>query len=253
MLFDYARMEVPGADWGAHASAVDGLLNLPCDSIRDGIRAEVERCYGRNLFPEYVPALAFKTGDPTLLEGIWTLGSTTASTDCNGGIILGIALYGEAGRPYFRRLMWDPYWEADSTATGSLGALYAGLQCLGTGVVDVHRELLARLPDTPHPRGDAAVMLGVLESWLGVRGSAIRGCEGPVERGADVHRALFDGGASGGETLADALRAAAARPGEKERAPSWERLTERVYALRHRVEQRIAEDALLDELAAARA
>jgi hypothetical protein len=55
-----------------------------------------------------------------LLEGIFQPGSTTASTDCNGGIILGVALYGAKGLPCFRQIMLSPHWQAGCNKTDRL-------------------------------------------------------------------------------------------------------------------------------------
>lgn len=253
MLFDYARMAREGADWSAHVDAAYGLLSLPCTSILPGIRAEVEACYGRNLFPEYVPALAHKTGDPALLEGIFTLGATTASTDCNGGIVLGIALYGEAGLPYFHRVLADRHWEAWSTSTGTAGALFGGLQVLGMGVLGLFRHLQARMPDSPDPLHDAWIVTEMVEMWMRAGGASIRGRPAPAERASEVHAALFDYSSQRTDpSLGDLVDAAAARPDQREEAAAWTRVRDRLHELRLRVELRMDEEALEEEMAARR-
>ena len=253
MLFEHARMAVPGMEWGAHVAAVHGLLNLPCASIAAAIGAEVRGYRGKNLFAEYVPALSYKTGDAALLEEIFELGATTASTDCNGGIILGVALYGEAGRPWFLRLMRDPAWEADSTGTGSAVALFDGLRCLGIGIGDLYREVRARLPESEHPRHDLLVLREMLRMWLARRPSPIRGCEGPAETAAEVHRALFAWSTPNTpDGLIELCGDVARRPSEADYAWTWERLGHDLFMLERQLEERMVEDALAAELAAAR-
>lgn len=252
MLFEHARMAEAGMDWYAHVAAVHGLLNLPCASIAAAIGAEVRGYRGKGLFAEYVPALSYKTGDPALLEEIFTLGDTTASTDCNGGILLGIALYGEAGLPLFRRAMWDPAWEADSTGTGSVVALFDGLRCLGIGIAELYREVRARLPESPHPRHDLLVLREMLRMWLARRPSPIRGCEGPAETAAEVLDALFGWSTPNTpDALPDLCREVSRRPSEADFAWTWERLAHDLAALERQLEERIVEDAFVAELAAA--
>jgi hypothetical protein len=141
VLFHYARE----SNWYISRAACLGLLHLPCEDIKDEITTEIKKCYGKPLFHEFIPALAIKTNDDALLEEIYQLGNTTASTDCNGGIILGVALYGERGLPYFRQIMQNPHWEAAVEATGSHHCLYIGTQYLGLSLSQLYLEMKQRL------------------------------------------------------------------------------------------------------------
>jgi hypothetical protein len=61
-----------------------------------------------------------KTGDPAWLGRLVEWGEGAASTDCNGGLILGIALPGDdSARAAFSLLLWNPRWEAYGGGTGS--------------------------------------------------------------------------------------------------------------------------------------
>ncbi len=93
VLFEYAK----SGDYFLSKAACMGLLNLPCDGLERKIEREIKKCYGKHLFPEFIPALAIKTKNESFLPELFQLGQTTTSTDCNSGIILGIALYGEQG------------------------------------------------------------------------------------------------------------------------------------------------------------
>ncbi|HET8844419.1 MAG TPA: hypothetical protein VFN35_23325, partial [Ktedonobacteraceae bacterium] len=60
---------------------------------------------------------------------------------CNAGLVLGIALYGEKGAACFKRLLWDPYWEAEASATGTRYYTYLGCRYLGISLIDLYAEL----------------------------------------------------------------------------------------------------------------
>ncbi|HEX2908917.1 MAG TPA: hypothetical protein VHO69_18740 [Phototrophicaceae bacterium] len=126
------------ADYYSLQAVCLGLLHFSCAAYQDVIRREVEACYGQNLFKEFVPALAYKTGAPDLLDGIYELGRTTASTDCNGGIFLGIALYG--ARDLFKSVLWDEYWEAGGYGTGTDRWAFVGTQILGLTLAELYQE-----------------------------------------------------------------------------------------------------------------
>lgn len=140
LLWPYAAGKL-GYHWHGRQACM-GLLHLPCENLKQEIEAGVRACYGKNWWAsEYLPILAYKTGKQDLLEGLYQLGSTTASTDCNGGLVLGIALYGETGRSFFQRLLWDPYWEADASATGTAYATALGCRYLQISPLDLYTNL----------------------------------------------------------------------------------------------------------------
>lgn len=140
LLFEYAKSE----DYYLSKAACMGLLNLPCEGLERKIEIEIKKCYGKHLFPEFIPALAIKTKNDSLLSELFRLGQTTTSTDCNSGIILGIALYGKQGFDFFKQIIWNPDWEAVSSSTGSKFYLYIGTQYLKIPLVELYLELKKR-------------------------------------------------------------------------------------------------------------
>ncbi|MER6607660.1 hypothetical protein ABT282_17510 [Streptomyces sp. NPDC000927] len=158
-------------------SACLGLAHLPCRDLRAEIAEALERHVGSHLFPEFLPVLATKTGDPTWLKRLVEWGEGAASTDCNGGLILGIALHGDAGRAAFTRLLWNPRWEAYGGGTGSDRWAYVGARALSLGTAELYKDLVARLTsgtgaDDPwHCIRTFASLLRhrVEHRWLGMR------------------------------------------------------------------------------------
>jgi hypothetical protein len=122
-----------------------GLLHLRCDDLRTEIGQALERHVGAALFPEFLPILATKTGDPSWLGRLVKWGEGAASTDCNGGLILGVALHGPPAIPEFLRLLWNPSWEAHDSGTGSYLYAYAGARVLGLDMARLYGDLTARL------------------------------------------------------------------------------------------------------------
>jgi hypothetical protein len=161
MLFEYAHSD----DYYAGREAALGLLHLPCDDLRDEIELEIRKCYGRNLFPEFLPALASKTGNLNLLNDLYQLGSTTASTDCNGGLILGIALYGEAGRETFWKLLWHEHWEAAVRATGSGRYSFWGTRYLRIPLAAIYAYVREQVsPDLHQQTHNFSILTNAIEA-----------------------------------------------------------------------------------------
>ncbi|MFE2533593.1 hypothetical protein [Streptomyces sp. NPDC059371] len=139
-----------------------GLLHLPCEELRGAIAETLEKHEGSALFPEFLPALAPKTEDPAWLERLVAWGENNASVDCNGGLILGIALHGGPARAVFSRLLWDSRWEACGSGTGSALWTYAGTRVLGLGLPELYADLRARL----HAGADPDVQWDALRSFI---------------------------------------------------------------------------------------
>jgi hypothetical protein len=145
---------------GSHSeyqAAVMGLLHLPLGEASAHVREQILACRGRGLFSEFLPALAASTGDPELLPVLFEMGKT-ASTDCNGGLVLGIALYGEAGRPFFQRLIDDPWWEAAGHGTGTDRYAWYGMRVLGMTCAGLVTSLFARGRDESGGRPEPKVL-----------------------------------------------------------------------------------------------
>ena len=142
ILADYIFGNSEETDYYISRSAVLGLLNFDCTEYQKEIETEIEKCYGKNLFPEFVPALVSRLEDPhAILHKLFELGNQFASTDCNAGIVLGFSLCREQGKPYFRKILFDRNWEVDSTATGTVHFAYRGLKNLGITFKDLYHEI----------------------------------------------------------------------------------------------------------------
>jgi hypothetical protein len=191
MLWEHARAS---KDWYQQRSACLGLLHLSCRGLETDITRELARYEGQNVFPEFLPALAFKTGEPTWLKRLVAWGEHAASTDCNGGLILGIALDGAAGRPHFEQLLWSERWEAHGGGTGSERWTYAGTRILGIALRELYEALRKQLAEPTSRRSPLQalrVFLALLDSWLRRPWLGLRGAREPTESPAELHALLF--------------------------------------------------------------
>ncbi|GIF97061.1 hypothetical protein [Catellatospora citrea] len=162
MLWDHVEGPYPES-----MNACLGLLHLPCRGLRTEIARALQRHHGAGLFPEFLPVLATKTGDPSWLGRLVEWGDGGASTDCNGGLILGIALHGERARADFTQLLWNPWWEADGGGTGSDRWAYAGARVLGLSMSDLYADLAARLRSDAGTEDDKRHCLETFVALLG--------------------------------------------------------------------------------------
>lgn len=186
-------------DYYESMDAALGLLHLPCDGLQDQIDAALDLHFGANVFPEFLPALAVKTGTTAWLDRLVAWGETGASTDCNGGLILGIALHGEAGRAEFRRLVWNPWWEAGASATGSSRWTYAGARALGIGMAELYGELTAHLASDSGSDSDEettvhcfSTFVALLDHWVRRPWLGLRMAPDPEETADELATLLFD-------------------------------------------------------------
>ena len=181
-------------DYHQQKEAALGLLSLPCVGLEKEIEAAIRECVGRNLFPEFMPVLAHKTGNPELLQVIFDMGRTTASTDCNGGIVYGIALFDEVGFPYFDQLLFDPQWEVYACGTGTVWWAYHGFRHLGGRLAEIASRLRTWHPTMPFDAWEYRV-----RTWLDL---AVCGLEDPLppvrgesylrEPAASIYSAAFE-------------------------------------------------------------
>lgn len=130
------------SDYYTSKYAVLGLLHFDCTEYELEIKKEIEKCYGQNLFPEFIPALVCKLTNKTdVLEKLYELGNDYASTDCNSGILLGFSLCGEFGKHYFTKALFNQNWETSSTSTSTLHFAYEGLKNLNIRFKELYKEL----------------------------------------------------------------------------------------------------------------
>lgn len=238
MLWEYARGD---GTWTSECEpAVRGLLHLPCTSLRGEITATILGYRGESLFPEYVPALAAKTGRSDLLEVLVEMGDT-ASTDCNAGIVLGIALYGDAGRDRFSEAIWSPAWEAGGTGTGTVRATHDGLCVLGLSLRELFAEWERRAGEGADPLHGAVLLTNLLRERLQRPHTGLRFAPQPPDTFADVHAALY--GVADTGTFASVAR----KTLEATDYPFTDLLVLEIETLEEAVLARMAEDAAIAE------
>ena len=154
------------SDYCTEKAAILGLLPLDCTEYQELILQEIQKCYGQGLFSEFVPALVCKLNDRTeTLEKLYQLGKEHASTDCISGIILGFSLCGEEGRPYFKRILFDPDWECCDRGTGSTAFTYQGVKNLNISFRDLYQQVLA-VENEPELTYRMEIFLALLESGI---------------------------------------------------------------------------------------
>lgn len=196
LLWQYVEIPDPAGKLPTFgvAEACLGLLHLPCQDLRGEIAQALGRHVGASLFPEFLPALAVKTGDPSWLGMLLAWGEVAASTDCNGGLILGVALHGERAREEFIELLWNPQWEAGSGATGASFWAYAGARVLGLGMAELYDSLTVQLNsdvDTKVKRYCLKVFAALLDRWAHRPWLGLRMASDPVETYEQLCDLLF--------------------------------------------------------------
>jgi hypothetical protein len=185
MLIQYALGTDGGTSYSHSQYAVLGLLHMDCSGYESQIAEAIRKCYGQNLFPEFVPALVCKLPDRNdYLAPLYELGNEQASTDCNAGIILGISLCGEPGKKYFKQILFNPNWETFSGGTGTAHATYQALKNLGITFQEMYTDIKAG--KTCEQPGDA---LKVLFALIGERLTDYKG--GHTESFIDLYHLFF--------------------------------------------------------------
>ncbi len=158
-LWEIAR----GARWSSAANAAClGLLDLDLSPVAGEVVEAVLALRGLPLVNENLPMLAARIGRPEMLDVLLAMGRHV-STDCNGGLILGVALFGEAGRPSFETILADADWEA---AHAGAFALYAGARHLGIDIATLCRRL--RFGRDGLRRSQVAALLDSTLAMIGV-------------------------------------------------------------------------------------
>lgn len=114
-LVYYALEAKDGNNYYTNMYAVFGLLQLQPKGLEQQITAAIEATFGKNIFCEYLPALAvLLPKNDALAQEIFVSGSEFASTDCNVGYLIalaalqsGIALQDNL----FVKALFHPAWE----------------------------------------------------------------------------------------------------------------------------------------------
>jgi len=171
-----------------------GLLHLPCRGLRTDIARVLERHAGSAWFPEFLPALATKTGDPSWLQALVAWGEH-ASDDCNGGLVLGVALHGDAARAEFLRMLWNPRWAAHGDGTGASHWAYAGARVLGLDLAELYTDVVVRLKsdaDTKAKRHCVRTFTALLARWADRRWAGLHMAPDPMETREEMSGLVFE-------------------------------------------------------------
>jgi hypothetical protein len=115
-------------DWDIAKNATLGVLHLPCNQYENQIKAALDCSFGESLFHEFVPALSYKISNSSMVSKLFEWGDRSASTDCNAGIILGIALFGVDHKHVIKKILWNQNWEAHGRSTGTWFWSYIAMQ-----------------------------------------------------------------------------------------------------------------------------
>lgn len=115
-------------DWNIAKNASLGLLHLPCHQYENQIKSALDCSFGKSLFNEFVPALCYKISNSSMVSKLFEWGDRSASTDCNAGIILGIALFGVDSKHVIKNILWNQNWEAHGRSTGTWIWSYVAMQ-----------------------------------------------------------------------------------------------------------------------------
>ena len=176
---------------GAMEDACLGLFHLSCATIRDDIDAALRRDEGSALFAEFLPLLAVKTGDDDWPRRLVDWGRS-ASTDCNGGLLAGIAAFGDRER--FETVLWDPWWETFGGGTGTDRWAYAGCRLLGLGIPALYDAARSRLEETDGAGRRAVLATFAKVLWHTANGTTVglTATDSPEESALDLHDAVFE-------------------------------------------------------------
>lgn len=140
-----------------------GLLNFDCSEYEDVIIEEIENCFKSSIFNEFVPALASKVKSREYKEIIYEHGRTTASVDCNAGLIAAIALLGE--KELFKKIIWDEKWEVFDCGTGTGYWSFIGMQILKISFRELYSDIINLVKDKEES-AKVKYKLGVLYTLL---------------------------------------------------------------------------------------
>ena len=180
-------------DWDLHVAICLALLNYDCTGYEKVIQEEIEKCLSASLFPEMIPSLAVKTGDDTMLEKLYHHGCTKASSDASAGLLLGIAMFGQKGKELFKKAIYNPNWEAGSTATGNRTYTMMGLAYLQISLAEMFEDMKQLHKDGGNGLPQHLFLLeSMLEAKLAGGGMFLVRCIPPhAETYAAVYEALF--------------------------------------------------------------
>ena len=128
-------------DWYLSKDASLALLHMPSEDQHERLLERFEQVYGDAIFPELLPALCTKSVPADVMVPKLMVWGEQASVDCNGGLVLGIAMYGTSQKEHIRRILWNPDWELCSNGTGSHWWAYVAMPMVGLAFSELISEL----------------------------------------------------------------------------------------------------------------
>jgi len=182
-------------NWHIAKNASLGLLHLPCNDYESQIKSILDCSFGKSLFEEFIPALSYKISSRSMVSRLFEWGDRSASTDCNAGIILGIALFGTDHKYIIKNILWNQNWEAHGRGTGTCIWSYIAMQ----HVELTFRELIQDIKIFQNEviskmdlRYRLDVLSELLECKLTFNNQPIRFTLTNNESTVDIYRDLFD-------------------------------------------------------------
>ncbi len=117
------------------------LLHMPYDHHYSRLIELFDQMYGQALFPELLPALSVKWASAEYMVPKLVAWGKQASIDCNGGLVLGIAMYGPAQKEQIKQILWDSDWELYSNGTGGHWWAYMSMPLVGLTFAELIHDL----------------------------------------------------------------------------------------------------------------
>ncbi|MFC4777285.1 hypothetical protein ACFO9Q_10875 [Paenibacillus sp. GCM10023252] len=179
-------------DWHISKDACLGLLHLPCNDFESYIKSIIDYSFGKSLFQEFVPALSYKISNNSMVSRLFEWGDRRASTDCNAGIILGIALFGNNHKNMIKNILWNQNWEAHDRGTGTCIWSYISMQHVELTFGELIQDIKSEVNSMQNLRYRLDVLSELLECKLTFKKQPIRFTETNKESIADIYRDLFD-------------------------------------------------------------
>ncbi|MCB0736863.1 MAG: hypothetical protein KDC92_05060 [Bacteroidetes bacterium] len=168
--------------------SVLGLVHLNTHDYEPKIEAALEACYGRALFAEYHPALVAKLPNRVShFKRMFELGEEIASTDCNGGLLLGFALSGAEGKPWLKRALYSQAWDSFDYGTGTVYASYKAIKFAQIPLLELYHDLA--MVDAQNSQ-QLAYQLGLLLAMLSLRLQDVD--HEPLESVLELYQGLFN-------------------------------------------------------------
>lgn len=219
---------VDKGDWYLCTDAVIGLCGLDCSPIAAEVRKKLDSMEGKGLFLEALPALATKVH---WLEGPnrlyrWGL---DCSSDCLGGIILGLGLYqNEAATTHFREMLDLEHREFYDSGTGNASWSWPAARLLGKEIP----WLVKLIRDNP-TETRFRILLAWLKQRLAWTGDSLSQLKAPPPA-CDLFAEIFWWGEDGNQD--GSLRKLCPQT-----------LLSEFYELKHLYEKQMVEELLLEQ------